>query len=1003
MKNLIFLILIFFSKSIFAFDYSIQHYSSDNNELPQNSIKSIIQDKYGYTWLPTENGLVRFDGQNFKVYNSSNIDQIISNRFYIFNGSVDKDSIFVINDSNQIVLIHNRAVEFHSVKECSINLDFLKHSFFHNIDLVQTGFYVPGINEYFKISLNINEFYIFGKDSIYHQEKDILISKRPYKINNRSVFVSVNKNVVHFKNNKEYSIISIDTIIENQLEKPVDEDFSVLTNNSTNQTFLISQDTLYKVFLENSNIRLEYLNHGFDFVKNNIKSIFYDIDNNLIFLGSITKGLFILKKKEFQTIIKNNENNIFYAINHYQTNEILTSRGDLIIDNKISKLADLSEINSLYSLLIDNDKNIWAINAIYLTKIDIENNKYKILKEFKFNDILTVGLKFNEEELILGFQSKDKKIGNIYIFNHTTNLLKNIAQVDGSPLSIKLLEDSILWIGTEKSLTKFNLNSNVITEFPELKNKQIRSIYARSKSEVWITTYTHGFFHIKNQNVTSFPVDKNEYLLTSHCIIEDNQNYFWISTNKGLFQVKRNCLLNYVENNNYKYQYRYYSLKSGFNTNEFNGGCNPCGVLLDNNKIAFPSMDGVVIFNPNDIEKNIPISKLYIDNVFIDNDEIDLEDTIYLNKSFDRLKIQYSTPFYYDFNNLDIDYKLNRNGKEGNWFEIDDNLTATFSNLEYGNYTLISRIQSNLEGDYLYNNLYIIVPKPFWLKWWFMVLIFFTLLILFFLIYRWRLNYLKSQNTELSIKILERTNDLKKIIEELNETQVKLSKQNNQFKKLLSSITHDIKSPLKYLSYTSKYLFENTDEKNKDLKKYSKSIYSSSQQIYLFIENLLEYSKLQTSDKIEKQQEYILNEIIDNKIKLFSNIAKSNNTVIKSNIDETINLNINKHILSVIIHNILDNSTKYTKNGYIEIDAIIKNHKIKISIKDNGLGMKKEIVNFYNNLAKNYNNLENTKSISKGLGLNMVIELISLIEGEIFFSSIENEGTEVKLYFDYLS
>lgn len=284
-----------------------------------------------------------------------------------------------------------------------------------------------------------------------------------------------------------------------------------------------------------------------------------------------------------------------------------------------------------------------------------------------------------------------------------------------------------------------------------------------------------------------------------------------------------------------------------------------------------------------------------------------------------------------------------------------------------------------------------------------MVLIFFTLLILFFLIYRWRLNYLKSQNTELSIKILERTNDLKKIIEELNETQVKLSKQNNQFKKLLSSITHDIKSPLKYLSYTSKYLFENTDEKNKDLKKYSKSIYSSSQQIYLFIENLLEYSKLQTSDKIEKQQEYILNEIIDNKIKLFSNIAKSNNTVIKSNIDETINLNINKHILSVIIHNILDNSTKYTKNGYIEIDAIIKNHKIKISIKDNGLGMKKEIVNFYNNLAKNYNNLENTKSISKGLGLNMVIELISLIEGEIFFSSIENEGTEVKLYFDYLS
>ncbi len=49
-------------------------YSSDTDHLPQNSIKSITPDKYGFIWITTENGLVRFDGKEFKVFNDSNIN-----------------------------------------------------------------------------------------------------------------------------------------------------------------------------------------------------------------------------------------------------------------------------------------------------------------------------------------------------------------------------------------------------------------------------------------------------------------------------------------------------------------------------------------------------------------------------------------------------------------------------------------------------------------------------------------------------------------------------------------------------------------------------------------------------------------------------------------------------------------------------------------------------------------------------------------------------------------
>ncbi|MFI0426350.1 MAG: two-component regulator propeller domain-containing protein [Flavobacterium sp.] len=52
-------------------NYHEEWYSADTEHLPQNSVKSIAPDKYGFIWMTTENGLVRFDGSNFKTFNSN--------------------------------------------------------------------------------------------------------------------------------------------------------------------------------------------------------------------------------------------------------------------------------------------------------------------------------------------------------------------------------------------------------------------------------------------------------------------------------------------------------------------------------------------------------------------------------------------------------------------------------------------------------------------------------------------------------------------------------------------------------------------------------------------------------------------------------------------------------------------------------------------------------------------------------------------------------------------
>ena len=71
-KTILFLFLYFIPVFILAQQYKINWYTTDNG-LPQNSVKDIVKDASGFLWLSTENGIVRYDGINFQIYNSFQI------------------------------------------------------------------------------------------------------------------------------------------------------------------------------------------------------------------------------------------------------------------------------------------------------------------------------------------------------------------------------------------------------------------------------------------------------------------------------------------------------------------------------------------------------------------------------------------------------------------------------------------------------------------------------------------------------------------------------------------------------------------------------------------------------------------------------------------------------------------------------------------------------------------------------------------------------------------
>ncbi|MBX7173260.1 MAG: hypothetical protein K1X72_19985 [Pyrinomonadaceae bacterium] len=110
------------SGSIFG-QYRFDQWTADNG-LPQNSVYAIKQTRDGYIWLATVDGLVRFDGVNFTVFNRSNTPGIINNRFISLFEAENGDLWAGTEESGIVRLNNGRFINYGAAGVCRPNMLF---------------------------------------------------------------------------------------------------------------------------------------------------------------------------------------------------------------------------------------------------------------------------------------------------------------------------------------------------------------------------------------------------------------------------------------------------------------------------------------------------------------------------------------------------------------------------------------------------------------------------------------------------------------------------------------------------------------------------------------------------------------------------------------------------------------------------------------------------------------------------------------------------------------
>lgn len=252
-------------------------------------------------------------------------------------------------------------------------------------------------------------------------------------------------------------------------------------------------------------------------------------------------------------------------------------------------------------------------------------------------------------------------------------------------------------------------------------------------------------------------------------------------------------------------------------------------------------------------------------------------------------------------------------------------------------------------------------------------------------------------------KVITKQKILKMLIErktrEIQQKNEELEKNNLIKTRLISIISHDLISPLKFIHMASKNLYDNKDTLPEPL--YNEmllEIAHSSKELELLSTNILNWIKYQNENRRLTKEEFDLHDMVNQIFSIFQGLARQKNIRFVNDINKGMILHQFMEPIRIVLYNIILNALNFTEKGNITISGGISPKGILIRVRDEGVGMTPEQIN--NIMSEHFivssANLNNRKG--NGLGYLIIKDLLKLVDAKFIIKSKKNKGTMVSIF-----
>jgi len=335
--------------------------------------------------------------------------------------------------------------------------------------------------------------------------------------------------------------------------------------------------------------------------------------------------------------------------------------------------------------------------------------------------------------------------------------------------------DQNLWLGTFDGLSL--LKDGQFTNFADTENSPqgfVRAIHEDADGVLWFGTYGDGLVRYKDGKFFNYRVEHGLFNNGVFAILDDDRGNFWMSSNRGIHRVSIQDLNDFADGKIPSLNSVSFDEKDGMLKAECNGGRIPAAIKSRDGKLWFATMGGVAIVDPKAEKPNPSPPPVVIENVAIDRKSAtpNPKSQFEVNPDQTSLEIRYTGLSLIKSAQTKFRYRLE--GFEDKWVEASTTRTANYSYLPAGSY-VFRVIAANASG--VWNNegatVTIVVHPYFYQTIWFRVLMALAIAIIIWWIYRNRISQLRKiaeAKTAFSRQLIENQEaERKRIASELHD------------------------------------------------------------------------------------------------------------------------------------------------------------------------------------------------------------------------------------------
>jgi signal transduction histidine kinase/streptogramin lyase len=314
--------------------------------------------------------------------------------------------------------------------------------------------------------------------------------------------------------------------------------------------------------------------------------------------------------------------------------------------------------------------------------------------------------------------------------------------------SIVQNKDGSLWIGTEGS-GLIHFKDGKITAYTTkqgLSHDQIMAMHMDRDGILWIGTRGGGLNRFHNGKFSHYKRQNGLFDDLIHQILDDDQGNLWMTSNRGLFTVRKSELNDFKAGKIPAITYTSFGHADGMRSSECNGGYQPGAWKTLDGKLWFPTIRGAAVVNPSKLNRNKVAPPTYIEKMIADGKEANERkmDLVVLPPGQEKFEFHYTALSYVEPDKVQFRYMLE--GFDRTWVNAMNRRVAYYTNIPPGNYRFKVMAANN---DGVWNEAGAVFPfrmKPFFYQTgWFVALCIAAALALAWALYRMRLRKVRAE------------------------------------------------------------------------------------------------------------------------------------------------------------------------------------------------------------------------------------------------------------------